>query len=163
MARYEREFMGIPAEFTEARGMDPNHSGHYRGMRMGSGQGRAAYGAHRLVHERDLGTEGGFAGLHGRSDDARARPFDPRWNDHGGVGDPSRRGRLLHDFNANSPMYARPSPRPRYGRELERRERFLLERAWLPSRQYRPGYSNRGMTEGGYSEGWARGPMRGAR
>jgi hypothetical protein len=34
---------------------------------------------------------------------------------------------------------------------------------WTPRGDFRPEYGNRGLTDAGYSEGWARGPMRGAR
>ena len=162
MARYETDFIGMPGLFRNPSGLDPNYSGGYGGMRMAGGGGRAAYGSHRLFHQRDLETEGGFRGIHGGAGRGGRQRFDPTWEVRGGVRDHYRDGGVLREFNANSPQFAGPI-RGRYDREMGDRQRFLPERQWSPPRTYRPGYSNRGMTDAGYSEGWAFGPMRGAR
>jgi hypothetical protein len=161
MARYEREFSGMPALFTSPRGLDPNFEDGYGGMRMSGGRGRAAYGAHRFGHRYDLETEGGFGGIHGGSAQ-RGYRRDPAWEAHGGVVDPYMGRRPLDDFNAMSPRYAGPR-RYRYDSGMDDRQRHLPEPRWTPSRAYRSGYTNRGVTDAGYSEGWAFGPMRGSR
>jgi len=162
MERYEDEFMGIPGGFAEARGLDPNYRDGYGGMRMRGGNGRAAYGDHRLMRAQDLETEGGFGGIHPIRDDGYLERIAGRWEDEGGVGDPFANPRLLRDFNAHSPEYGPPRPF-RYDQEMEGSQRRMRERDWSPRRAYREGYTNRGVTDAGYSEGWAYGPMRGAR
>ncbi|MEX2584360.1 MAG: hypothetical protein WD766_13915 [Gemmatimonadota bacterium] len=161
MARYEREFSGMPAYFRGAQGMDPNYVEGYHGMRMQGGRGRAAYGAHRYQQREDLGTEGGYGGIHGRGGAERYPRLHPEWEESGGVRDPYRNRGMMQDFNSRSPSFARPPSR--YDREIDERQRFLPERQWMPRGTYRPGYTNRGITDAGYSEGWAFGPMRGAR
>lgn len=147
--RYVDEFAGIPAGFRRPGGQDPNYRDGYAGMRMGGGGGRAPYGAHRMWREHDLETAGGFHGAHDFHDGPNRLP-DPRW-EREGMGIPHLR-RLESG-----------SRRERYGGDLERRVQRRPEPGWAPDRGYRPGYTNRGLTEAGYGEGWARGPMRGAR
>lgn len=65
MTRYIREFEGIPSEMTTPGGLDPNYRDGYQGMRMRTGPGQAAYGAYRFLHRAELGTVGGFEGIHG--------------------------------------------------------------------------------------------------
>ncbi len=162
MARYEKEFMGMPANFEGASGLDPNFGDYYRGMRMGSDGRRAAYGAHRLVRRQDLGTEGGFFGRFGGRPGG-ARDYDPRWERDGMVHDSAEDPGLLHHYNANSPRFAEPHGDEEAHRRAERNEKMLPEPAWMARRAYNPRYSNRGVSDAGYSEGWAHGPMRGAR
>jgi hypothetical protein len=163
MARYIDEFVGISAGFRAPSGADPNYRDGYAGMRMIGGRGRAAYGAHRLSREEDLGTAGRFGGLlvSGRGG---IRPHsDPRWEESGGIGASYRDPRLLHDFNAHSPAYLDDDQRSRSGHGLERGRRYVRAPGWSPRRAYHPRYTNRGVTDAGYSEGWARGSMPGAR
>lgn len=164
MARYEREFFGMPGEFRESRGLDPNYVDGYHGMRMGGGYGRAAYGSHRLMRERDLETEGGYYGTlrDPRSPGGAYDPrwMDPRWERSDSGHSPYDARRAIQDFNSHSPEFAGPPPRLRYDADVRGRD---LEPSWGPQRSFRRGYTNRGITDAGYSEGWARGPMRGSR
>lgn len=162
MTRYIRDFMGIPAAPTQAHGQDPNYAEYYRGMRMISRDGRAGYGAHRLVHQRDLETEGGFHGHYHDPQYRGGRDFDPRWEMIGGVEDAQTHARLLREFNASGPFYADPEQPGAYSEAVRRRGDHAPE-LWTPRGDFRPEYGNRGLTDAGYSEGWARGPMRGAR
>jgi hypothetical protein len=169
MSRYQRDFAGIPSR-AEATGMDPNfqEGNPYGGMRMRGGRGRAAYGAHRWDREPDLETWGSFHGVHGPGrpfGGSRSRRPDPHpeWEISGGMRNPFTDERQQRDFDSRSRLPERSGPPPRYGRDLERREGGPIDRSWSPARGFRPGYSNRGVTDAGYSEGWARGPMRGAR
>jgi hypothetical protein len=157
MARYESDFSGIGGGFGRPRGRDPNYRDGYQGMRMSGGRGRAAYGSHRMWRAEDLEDAGGFAGIHGGHPDRRQRGRDPQ----SGVHDPFNDPAFLRQFNAYGPHSQ--GPRRGYGHEMVRRDSYPAERSWSPPRLYRPGYTNRGITDAGYSEGWARGPMRGAR
>jgi hypothetical protein len=167
MTRYQRDFAGIRGA-GEARGMDPNFRNGYGGMRMGGGNGRAPYGAYRWDRARDLETWGGFEGWgpdgRGRGGAGRGRPeFHPDVEQRGGLRSPYGDERILREFNTRSPELSRNRGRTRYGGEMEPRERGPVDRPWSPQRDFRPEYSNRGVTDAGYSEGWARGPMPGAR
>lgn len=161
MAVYIRDFMGIPAWFNRRGGLDPNYGDHYRGMRMKRDDRRAAYGSHRMARQQDLGTAGGF---YGHSSPAEGQPwpgeFDPRWeltgSAHGSMKDPN----LLRHYNANSPALSESA---RGDRDAEAGDRLLSEPDWMPERDYDPSYSNRGISESGYSDGGKSGPMRGAR
>jgi hypothetical protein len=160
MARYQRDFVGIRGE-GRAEGMDPNFRGAYGGMRMGGGHGRAPYGAHRWDRAHDLQAWGGFQGR-GHEGGSRGRPeFRPEWEQRGGLRSPYGDERVLRDFNSHSPDVR--WHRGGYGREMERRDSGPVDRPWNTERDFRQGYSNRGITDAGYSEGWARGPMRGTR
>jgi hypothetical protein len=152
MARYVDEYQGIAARDMPARGMDPNFRGAYGGMRMHGGPYQAEYGRHRMRHPGDFERWGGAMGAGERRMPRGAADW------RGGVRDIRYDRELLHDFNANSPALQRG----RGGRDLEPRR--PLPRGIAPwSRPGRAGYSNRGISDGGYSEGWAWGPMRGAR
>lgn len=110
---------------------DPNWSaGQYHGMRMRPGGGQAAYGFHRLTHERDLLAHGGFHGIYGagpgrfdgagafrhpRLEELRHRGHAPllgRGEAEAETGDPNRvedggvraDNRYLRQYNAASPM-----------------------------------------------------------
>ena len=153
MARYEYEFSGIPARFVEPSGMDPNYRGGYRGMRMSGRDGRAPYGSHRIAHPGDMEGWGGFGGIH----EGRVPTAGWDWGEgHSHYG--ARRTQLIREFNANSPALRRQSPS-----DEDRRQRQLPERDWAVPRNYRPGYSNRGLSDSGFGESWARFPMRGGR
>jgi hypothetical protein len=161
MARYETEYQGIPAAFAEARGLDPNYRDGYWGMRMTGGGGRAAYGMLRARLSQDLETAGGFGGIHGHSDRAQIRSRYGR-EESGGVRDPFRDLDFIRDFNARSPMYdgdRRSGERYPAGP----RDQIAHERSWSPNRTEDGHYGDRSISEGGYGEVWARGPMRGAR
>lgn len=152
MARYVDEYQGIAARDMRARGMDPNFRGAYGGMRMQGGPYQAQYGRYRMRHPGDFEGSGGLLGAGERR--ISRGGFDPG---NGGVRNLRYDRELLHDFNANSPALQRG-----VGRDLEPRR--PVPRAVAPwSRPGRAGYSNRGISDGGYSEGWAWGPMRGAR
>lgn len=155
MARYEYEFNGITARFVEPDGLDPNYRRGYGGMRMRGRDGRAPYGSHRLTHPIDLDGSGGFGGIHEERGGAAREGWD--WGEgQGHFG--QRRQERLRSFNANS-----PGLEGGYASDRDRRERRAPERTWAVPRTYRPGYSNRGMPDPGYSEAWARFPMRGGR
>lgn len=159
MARYERTFMGIPAESSRPAGFDPNYGERYLGMRMRGGDGRAAYGAHRLVRRDDLGGRGGFYGTHGHHHPRSVRPFDPDWERIGGVRDSFREQELIRDFNANSPAFE-----PRGRRESDSRSMdHPSARRWNVRNGMEPDYGNRGVVEAGYGERWAQWPIRGDR
>ena len=158
MARYEEEFAGMPARARPPTGVDPNFRGGYGGMRMHGGYGRAAYGAHRMDHLHDLEGSGGYGGIHPGGPPQRWRGYDRDWHEMGGV----RRFRdphFLHEYNANSPALRRRG----YGAEMEPVREPWPVQTWEHQGRYRPGYSNRGMSDGGYSEPWAHFPMRGGR
>lgn len=155
MSRYEYEFSGIPARFVQPQGADPNYRGGYGGMRMHGREGRAPYGSHRLTHPGDMDGWGGFGGIH----EETRRPGRSGWDFGEAVGHPDIRGReMIREFNAYSPALQRTEP----GR-LERRDRSARDRDWTVPRDYRPEYTNRGIGDSGYSEHWARFPMRGGR
>lgn len=179
MARYVDDYRGIIGHDTAARGMDPNYSGGYRGMRMGGSGYQAAYGRYRLEHAEDFGGSGGFRGRSGPASLAgggrtraphgvarydremearRAHGYDSGW-ESGGVRDLRYDRDLLREFNANSPGLRTGG---RYDREHVRRLPHGVA-PWSRGRGNWEEYSNRGLTDAGYSEGWARGPMRGAR
>lgn len=160
MARYESEFAGLSAGFRQPSGADPNYRGGYRGMRMWGGEGTAPYGGHRYRHQGDLGGSGGWSGIHPHYEPRMSRVYDAEQRRSGvrRFGDP----RLMHDFNASSPAYR--GRRPQWsGEEFRPTRREGSDRDWDVDRRYRGGYSNRGVGEGGYSEPWARFPMRGGR
>lgn len=158
MARYQRDFMGIPADPRESRGDDPNYGRGYRGMRMRGGPVQAAYGRYRQLHADDLGTMGGFYGQFDRGEDPRLSGHRPGVED-GGLRDARYDRHLLHEYNSTS-QRLRGEPRGRDSDEV----RSLQKRARMPDAHggERFGYSNRGYSSGGYSQGWAYGPMRGA-
>lgn len=157
MARYENEFNGIPARFSEPHGADPNYTGGYGGMRMRGWGGRAPYGEHRAHHLDDLGGSGGFGGIHRGVQPVPARGYDREWQEETDQR-PFRNQRMMREFNSNSPALRRG-----YGREMEGPRERAPQRDWAIQRGYRQGYSNRGMSDAGFSENWARFPMRGGR
>lgn len=177
MARYVDDYRGIIGHHTAPAGMDPNYGGRYRGMRMDGSGYQAAYGRYRLEHAEDFGGSGGFRGRSawapvsgggrrgGTPAGARyarelegAGRYDTGWGT-GGVRDLRYDRELLREFNANSPALQRGG---RYDREhLRRLPRGVAP--WSRARGNWEEYSNRGVTDAGYSEGWAWGPMRGAR
>lgn len=173
MARYVDDYHGIVGHDTSPDGMDPNYRGRYRGMRMGGDRHQAAYGWYRLQHPNDFGGSGGFRGRTpagnqhrlGRGDrydqGARGGPsvrYDADWQS-GGVRNLRYDRELLRDFNANSPALQRAGS---YDDEhLSRLPRGVAP--WSRGRGGWLGGSNRGITEAGYGESWAWGPMRGAR
>lgn len=167
MARYSHEFMDMEADPRGWRGgADPNYRGGYRGARMHGDHQQAAYGWHRWRHETDLEGSGGYMGRYDQPERSMReggwrpphRGYDAGW-EGGGVRDLRHDPRAMRDFNAHSPVvrYGGDYGRPRYddgprGRRLPghyQGERF--------------DYANRGIGSGGYGEGWAWGPMRGAR
>ena len=160
MSRYSTDFEGIPGGFAAPTGMDPNYRDGYHGMRMHGDAGQAAYGAHRRAHRHDLETAGGFDGIHD------APEFD--WvaseptTGLGGVRDPFTDEEFLRDFDSRGQRFAPDPQRRSSDRALPLRHGQDWE---YPdeTEPYNPRYSNRGMPPGGYGEGWARGPMRGAR
>ena len=166
MARYVDDFQGIIGHDLPGRGMDPNYRGAYGGMRMAGGGYQAAYGRYRLGHAEDFGGSGGFRGRYGgATGPGIGRPrgggpgrYDREWSG-GGVRNIRYDRELLHEFNANSPALRRGG---RYDMEhLRPLPRGVAP--WSRGRGERPDYSNRGVSDAGYSEGWAWGPMRGAR
>jgi len=167
MTRYQHEFMGIPAGSWTPRGMDPNYRGGYRGMRMRGDDRQAAYGWHRWTHEEDFAGSGGFLGrvdrpLRPSGEGGYRRPpaaYDRDW-EGGGVRDLRRDPRAMREFNANSPAL-----HPEEGYGPARYDDFARRRGPLPGHYHgeRFDYANRGLSSGGYGEGWAWGPMRGAR
>lgn len=170
MPRYERDYQGIPARLDENRGMDPNHRGAYRGMRMRSGPGQAAYGWHRWTHEQDLETSGGFRGTHGggpAGSQDRFRNSRPRYDrdlQGGGVAHDWRYDTAyLRDFNADSIRFRDEG----WGQGRGRNDTAGGRSAAGSRDAYDSGFrwkgANRGMSEGGFGEPWTWGPMRGAR
>lgn len=176
MARYENEYLGYYSDAGRARGADPNHrGGNYRGMRTWGGEGQAPYGAYRMRHPQDFEGSGGRYGRYGGGpaystefENAYggyvSRGYDREWQG-GGVHDPRYDVEYLRDFNAYSPRF-RGYDRDQMGG----RSRYDLpygghagDQLSARYRNYRIGYANRGLSSGGYSEGWAWGPMRGAR
>lgn len=169
MARYVDDYQGIVGHDVPPRGMDPNFRGVYGGMRMRGGRGQAEYGRYRLQHPEDFGGSGGFAGRYGAHGVAPGRrrevPREPgvgygrEWGS-GGVREIRYDRELLHDFNANSPALE-----PRRGPyDVDTRSRLRRGVApWSRGPGGHPWYSNRGISDAGYSEGWAWGPMRGSR
>jgi hypothetical protein len=153
MSHYVDDFAGISARFTRPTGYDPNYRGGYRGLRTVGGAGRAAYGAHRYLSRGELGTMGGYGGIH----DAPGRPGRGEEEEVAGrVRDPFRDERLLRQYNSRSPSLADRARLPRsrsYDREVTRRER---DRDWVLDHRYRGEYSNRGMPPAGFSDGWSR-------
>lgn len=157
MARYVDDYQGISGQFERPRGIDPNYRGPYRGMRMRSEPGQAAYGRHRLTHPEDFEGSGGFLGRYGRRG-LYTGEFEAGYGGQGGGGgvrDLRRDRQALREFNANSPQL-----RGEQGYDRDARPR--REPRFPHPRYDRPDYANRGIA-GGYSEGWAWGPMRGAR
>lgn len=161
MERYAKDFEGIPGGFATPEGLDPNFRDGYQGMRMAAGPGQAAYGAYRLTREADLGTWGGFGGIH-------VRAYRPRLSDAvipleggGAVTDPFHAPRFISDFDARGYRYS-PTPdsgeRERTGEQLQR-----SRRSRSTDDLHNPEYSNHGRPPAGFGEGWARGPMRGSR
>lgn len=163
MARYEHEFMGIPGDPRGGRGMDPNHRGGYGGMRMHGDDRQGAYGWHRWTHEEDFRGSGGFLGdrdrpprLGGEGGFRRPREEYNRGWGSGGVRDLRHDREALREFNARSPGL-------RYGAEYDRPDFRRRGRGPGHFQGDRFDYANRGLSAGGYGEGWAFGPMRGAR
>jgi hypothetical protein len=168
MARYASEYQGIPGWGGEPRGMDPNHRGGYQGMRMQSGPHQAPYGWHRWTHPNDFEASGGFRGRYGgaaRETGERylnSRPsYDRDLRGGGGVHDWRYDTEYLRDFNAESTRFG---PDGRWGV----RSGAAPEESGLRQRRpydggFRWGRPPRGMSEGGYSEPWTWGPMRGSR
>lgn len=170
MTRYAHDFMGTTTDLVRPRGMDPNFRDGYRGMRMHGDDQQAAYGWYRWRHERDLGGSGGYPGLVDRAQEGGRGGYGPppaaydRDWEGGGVRDLRTDRRALREFNAASPglRYGAEYETSRYGRDYRPRGG---SRGALPGhfRGDRFDYGNRGLSSGGYSEGWAWGPMRGAR
>lgn len=165
MARYTDEYQGIHVRTDYAAGADPNYRGGvYRGQRMYGRGGQAEYGRYRLAHADELGGEGGFQGrlrqirdYAGDYQRSGRTGYDWGMRGGGGVHDPRYDREHLRDFNANTPAlrsfagyrgvdYTRGGSHPagRYD-------------------TFRWRYANRGLTSSGFSEQWARGPMRGSR
>jgi hypothetical protein len=164
MARYVEHFGGLSAGFGEPRGMDPNYRDGYHGLRSSGGAGRAPYGMHRYDRRDDLGTMGGFGGIHGGPD---RRP-DWDGDEEGGLGrDAFRAPRLLRHYNSRSPAL-REIDGGYVSEELRGSRRELArgperEPAWMPDRGYRGESTNRGVAPGGFSQSWARPGMPGGR
>lgn len=159
MARYQRDYEGIPADMRGGRGMDPNHrGGDYRGQRLQGEPGQAEYGRYRAQHQRELEPYGGFRGSHAPRgydrDYARGGRAGYDWGYRGGGGmrDP-RDPEYLRHLNANSPN-VRYGMRPRYDDDTPRRGRYdegvRLRRQGEPG----PDYSGRGLTRGGFGQPW---------
>ena len=166
MARYARDFMGIEGDPRDVRGMDPNHRGGYRGMRTHGDDGRAAYGWHRWTHREDFQGSGGYRGnpdvwtRQGYGGDFH-RPrggYDREWSGGG-----SRDPRQTRGFQGDRPVarFGGDPGRPRYGDDFRRRNAGDQGPGHFQGERF--DYANRGLSSGGYSEGWAWGPMRGAR
>jgi hypothetical protein len=168
MARYERDYGGIRADTGAPRGMDPNHRETYGGMRMQGSPYQAAYGLYRHHHAGalgDAGRDGYRAG--GRYDRGltypRGRPerYDSSMRRDGGVHDWREHPERIRHYNANSPLLqggGRDEDRMSSGRELRRGVR-----PYEIDARFRHDYGNRGLSSGGFSEPWARGPNPGAR
>lgn len=175
MARYIDEYRGISGHDEPPHGMDPNYRGGYGGMRMGGHPGQAAYGRYRMGHGDDLGGANGAFGMYpGRGmytgeyeagyDRPGHRGYEPNW--HGGGYDRGVRGGRggggVHGWRDDRMVWGRG---PGYDQGMGgRTQPGRYDRSMFGhDRGYRPGYANRGVGSGGYSEGWAWGPMRGAR
>ena len=123
MARYEKEFWGMPGEFTESRGLDPNYRDGYHGMRMVGGNGRAAYGAHRWAREGDLEREGGYRGAGAWAKQSQSGPWHPddvRWEERDRDRSPYDAHRAMHDFDSRDQAFAPPPPNLGYHGHRER-------------------------------------------
>lgn len=159
MARYVDDYQGISGHPTRPRGLDPNYREGYGGLRMQGGWGQAEYGRYRFVHEDEMGDRewhgfGQRRGLYAGDLDRgyeRVRMNPESGRRGGGVRDLRRDRRALREFNASSPSLGDDR-----GYDVDRPRRSHDQR-------YRFGYANRGLPSGGYGEGWAWGPMRGAR
>lgn len=137
---------------------DPNYDENgYWGMRMRRGQDRAAYGWFR--RDWNLETFGGYGGIHGPPEYFGGPKGDPAW-ELGGVSSPQRDIRVLRDFNATSPVFAGDGIA---GNRLLPSGDQTPVRSWERRAGFEGDYSDRGVVDAGYSEGWARGPMPGAR
>jgi hypothetical protein len=138
MARYDHWYEGISARPEPPRGMDPNYRDGYRGMRMQGGPWQAEYGRYREYHQDSLDFRRGSP-VSGYGDDYELTPtlYDPQSGLDDGSG------------------YVRYEPDLRGGRDPQRGPG--------PVPGYRFGYGSRGLNAGGYSPGWAFGPMRGSR
>lgn len=162
MARYTDEYEGITGGFRPPRGLDPNYRGGYHGMRMEGGPEQAEYGRYRLRHRDDFqgvgGFDGGYSGYYGGRRERSAPDHYPE-REWGGLRDPRYDREFIRDFNANSPVLRRGG---RYGSEMER-GRGPDDAPGRTHWGYDPRYANRGLSSSGFGEGWARGPMRGAR
>ncbi|HET8654140.1 MAG TPA: hypothetical protein VFL93_01305 [Longimicrobiaceae bacterium] len=151
MARYVDEYQGIYGDMYRTDGMDPNYrGGEYRGQRMrgAGGSGPAPYGLYRLRHADDLGTEGGFPGL---------QRIEGYGADHRLPGR-RREPELLRQSSAHHPALRGGEWAERRGEDFQRGSHPTA-----PDETYRPGYGEPGMGEGGYTDAWARAPMRGSR
>lgn len=112
MARYEHDFMGIPADFGQdwgnrPGGLDPNYRDAYRGQPMRTDDPRRApYGRYRLRHQEDLGGQGGFGGEYGpRGYDRDLRLEASRGYDREHRPTRQHPREYLRDFNAHSPAF----------------------------------------------------------
>lgn len=171
MARYERDFMGISANFEQARGMDPNfRGGAYGGMRTRGAPTQASYGRYRQAHADEMEGQGGpwgYSGRRGYGGDYqgyRQPPtgwrYDDRYRGGGGVHDVRYDREFLRDFNTESPAFrGEGHARASYERDYRERGGHPVNRDSRPATRY----ANRGLSTSGYSEAWARWPMRGGR
>ena len=171
MPNYERDYRGIRGQPGAPRGLDPNfRGGEYGGMPYHVEPGQAPYGSWRWHHRQDLGGSGGFPGRYdrefhgaehaggharGRGPGRSPRGYDEGIRASGGVRSWHYDRELLRDFNAASPELHRH--RGDYDDGGPRRMRSY-DRA--PEAGF--SYNNRGLSTGGFSESWAKGP-RGAR
>lgn len=161
MSRYNREFMGISGHPERPGGADPNYRDGYSGVRMRGGPGQAAYGHYRWRHQGDLGFERGVP-MHRYGYDYDLMPVDyghaRRMPNGGGVHDVRYDDEFMRDFNAESPLFRGGSWRQRRGGGAPGEQ---SGRTPPYDTGYRPQYGQRGMSSSGYSQPWARGPMRG--
>jgi hypothetical protein len=174
MSRYMKDYGGIPAKPFANQGMDPNHRNGYQGMRMYGGPRQAAYGWHRWMHERDLEMNGGFHGRHeGLAADSPGRigrpprRYDQDLRGGGGVHDLRYETQYLRDYNADSIRFRDEGARGGGRQERERSDRDAGAADRSRRRGYDTGFSrsygNRGVSDGGYSDSWNPGSMRGRR
>jgi hypothetical protein len=161
MTRYEKDFVGIPATDVTPEGLDPNYRDGYQGMRMSAKDGQAAYGAHRLSHQRDLETAGGFGGVHGSNGLPHNRSVLPPAGHTGGVR-PFSDPELMRDFDSRGQRFATDRYGTTPGDELHPADADKVE-DWTLARPHEPDSRDRGVPPAGFSEGWARGPMPGSR
>ncbi len=147
-------------EPTVGHSADPNYDdGGYWGMRMRRSPGLAAYGWYRRDWSDDLETAGGFGGIHGPIEYRGGPRGEASWEE-GGVVEADRDLRVIRDFNARSPMYEGDATT---GNHLVLSDETGSVRPWEVRGLYSGEYTDRGLTDAGFSEGWARGPVPGAR
>ncbi len=161
MTDKDTEFAGIPATDVEPRGSDPNYGDGYQGMRMSAESGQAAYGAHRLIHHRDLETAGGFGGIHGSDNLPDANTIIPAEEKTGGVrpfGDPE----MMRDFDTRGERFATD----RFATSAEAGDPSALsnDSGEADTGGGEPPVdgddTNRGLPAAGFSESWTRRPGR---